>query len=214
MEASTDPAPQTGADPTPPVDLSSSTVSTPEPSITPADPSSASDTSPPATPSLQDQLKAAAIEQSPSEPQDVPEVRPQTFTQPDPSAQSASSLTMTGAAAHGEAEYAAAAPTDENNAAAAEASQLPNFLVGQRVQITGPDASGVDQTGRMALVQSIVYTDPVNAMIAHMGGSEARFATVNQYVVLTRDGRSDTLVVAPANLKALDTTNGWGRGSI
>lgn len=154
-------------------------------------------------------LNQQAAAQSPAEPQTVPEVRPQAFTGPAASQQSTTSQRVGAQAAHGAAEYAAAEPTAENEAAADAAGRSANFIPGQRVQIIGGD-----DIGRMALIQSVVYTDPVQEMISRMGGSESRFADVRSYIVLTRDGRSDTLVVTPENLQALETNNGWGRGTI
>jgi hypothetical protein len=139
-------------------------------------------------------------------------VRPQGSIQPSPFAQSDAGLRAAAAdpGAHGEAEYEAAKSTPESEAAADEAGQTTNLLVGQRVQITGDHP----EAGRMGLVQSILYTDPIQAMIAAVGGVESRFAKVYQYVLLTRDGRSDTLTATPDQVKPLEENNGWGRGTI
>lgn len=188
---------------------STSEASPPSPSTPPTEAVS----TPPAPEPVVDQLAVAAAAQSPAEPQSVPEVRPQAFVNPSPDAVSDTSIRMgAGAPAHGEAEYEAAKP-DNPATLAAQAEQnlgTPNLLVGQRVQIVGDHP----EAGRMGLVQQIIHTDPIQAMIAHIGGAEARFAKVLQYVLLTRDGRSDTLVATPDQVKPLDENNGWGRGTI
>lgn len=166
-------------------------------------------------PTLEETLAAQAAAQSQTEPQVVPEQRPQAATQPADSQRSAMDKALTPAAAHGEAEYKAAEPTDVNEANALEAGRVPILLVGQRVQLSGDDLTNkVDQSGRMALIQQRIFKDPVQEMIAGMGGPESRFAEVQSYVVLTRDGRSDTLVMPPEGVSSLETGNGWGRGTI
>ena len=89
-----------------------------------------------------------------------------------------------------------------------EPARLPNLVIGQRVTTLPSHPS----PGRMALVTNIIYTDPIQQMLAHMGAAESRFATVLQYVLVTRDGRSDTLVAKPEELKAIEENQGWGRG--
>jgi hypothetical protein len=104
------------------------------------------------------------------------------------------------------------ANSDEAKEAAAKEARAPNLLPGQRVQLTGKDVTGVDQSGRMAYVLQPNYPDPIQAMIAGYGGPEARFAEVETYDVQTRDGRQDRLTVAPDALTPLEINEGWGRG--
>lgn len=202
-------APAEGAEtvtvPTDPVETSpASAQPSPEAAAATANPTPASTTDP-----VVETLAAQAAVQSPAEPQSVPEQRPQGSTQPSPSHRSATDVATPGEPAHGQAEYDAAAPTPENEAAAQAAGRIPSLIVGQRVQVTGGKYQG-----RMALVTAVIYTDPVQEMMSRMGGGEARFATVRSYILLTRDGRSDTIVVEPENLSPLEPQNGWGRGSI
>jgi hypothetical protein len=159
---------------------------------------------------LQEQ-EAAAAAQSPAEPQVVPEVRPQAAVTPAPGqgVSEASKRIDTAAPAMGQEAYDRA-NSDEAKAAATEASRMPNLTEGQRVVITGDNP----EAGRMAYIQSIAYKDGIQDMVAHSGTGEARFADVDHYVIRTRDGRSDLLVVPPDQVTPLEDNEGWGRGQI
>jgi hypothetical protein len=81
---------------------------------------------------------------------------------------------------------------------------------GQRVQIIAPN----EEEGRMAYVQTPVYKDAVQELLANSGTAEAPFAEVLSYIVRTRDGRSDLLNVPADELRTLEPNAGWGRGQI
>jgi hypothetical protein len=147
---------------------------------------------------------AAAAAQSQEEPQVVPEVRPQGFL----SATSDSEAGKRAAArqiAHGKAEYEAAKPKE-----GVSEGRKPHLFPGQRVQIIAPN----EEAGRMASVQTVVYTDDIQDLLSRSGTPEASFATASSYVVLTRDGRSEILDVPAAEVSTLETIAGWGRGQI
>lgn len=157
-------------------------------------------------PSFEEQQALAAANQSPGETQVVPEVRPQAFMGTDKVSEASKRLDNNVPPTQEEYD---AANSDENVAAAAAASRMPNLLVGQRVQITdGPEK------GRMAYVLQVLYTTGLQGMLANSGQPEARFAEVDEYVVRTRDGRSDILSLKPDQVSALDDIQGWGRGQI
>lgn len=153
----------------------------------------------------------AAIQSGQNDPVTVPETRPQTFTQPDPSTQSDASK-RAAAADPGPPtqEMYDRANSDEAKEAANEAGRTPNLLVGQRIVITGDHP----EAGRMAHVVAIEYVDGINALLGNSATSEARFAEVEDYIVRTRDGRSDLLTVTPEQVKPLEPEQGWGRGQI
>jgi hypothetical protein len=88
--------------------------------------------------------------------------------------------------------------------------RLPRFYPGQRVQIVADHP----EAGRMAYVQTPIYDDAIQELIGNSGTSEARMAEVDAYVVKTRDGRSDLLVVPSEDLRPLEAHQGWGRGQI
>ena len=140
------------------------------------------------------------------EPQTVPEVRPQGFLSPTGGDSEAGKRAAARAAkAHGKAEYEAAKPKEGESE-----GRMPRLYPGQRVVITPPN----EEAGRMALIQIPNYKDDIQALIAQSGTPEARFAEVTSYVVLTRDGRSDTLDVPADEVEPLETIGGWGRGQI
>ncbi len=98
-------------------------------------------------------------------------------------------------------------PTDEQVEEYLSQSRFPNLLPGTRVKITGGPYSG-----RMGAILDIHYVDGIQQMIAASGTSEARFAEVQSYIVRTRDARTDLVEVAPGELVALSTVEGWARG--
>lgn len=163
----------------------------------------------PATPTFEEQQAAAAAAQSPGEPQVVPEGRPQAFQSTELKSDSQKRAEEADPGPMDQAAYDRA-NSDEAKAEAAKNSRTPNLLVGQRVQIIEPNS----EAGRMAYVLQIDYADGIQGMLAASGQPEARFAEVQDYVVRTRDGRSDILVVKPDEVKPLDDTQGWGRGQI
>lgn len=158
---------------------------------------------------FQEARAESAASQSPGEPQVVPEVRPQAF-------QTGASHSDSGKRAAerdpGPMDQAAydRANSDESKKSAADASRSANLVEGQRVVILDPH----EEAGRMAFVQSVHYTDGIQDMIARSGSAEARFADVDHYVLRTRDGRSDLLMVNPDELKPIEENQGWGRGQI
>lgn len=157
----------------------------------------------------EEQIAASAGVQSPGEPQEVAEQRPQAFQGTPGAGVSESSKRLDVSQPHGPEEIAAA-NSEANKAAADENSRMPNLVVGTRVQIVEPHS----EAGRMAFVQSIVYKDGIQQMLAAADTPERRFAEVLQYILVTRDGRSDTLTAEPNEVKALDVIQGWGRGQI
>lgn len=101
------------------------------------------------------------------------------------------------------------APTDAEVEEYLGQSRVPNLVEGTRVKVTaGPYA------GRMAYVMAIHFIDGIQQMIAASGTSEARFATVQSYVLRTRDGRSDIFEAAPGEVSVLSNIEGWGRGEM
>lgn len=154
---------------------------------------------------------ANAAAQSTDDVSVVPEQRPQTFVQPDPSTASAASVRAAESAAPAATqEDYDRANSDEAKAEAEAAGRLPNLLVGQRVQVTGDHP----EAGRMAHIIAIEYIDGINALLGTSATPEARFAEVADYIVRTRDGRSDLLVLTPSQASPLDDIQGWGRGQI
>ena len=87
---------------------------------------------------------------------------------------------------------------------------VPNLAVGQRVRVTGGEFEG-----RMAYILDIHYADTEALLQATAPGHPYRaFAEVSEYIVRSRDGRNETFSVAPDEVESLESTNGWGRGSI
>lgn len=188
------------------------------PKTPPPDPAAAQGpditTDSPATPpapeapqTIQEQMAAAAAAQSPAEPQVVPEQRPQAFISPTGGISEASKRLDTNVPPT--QEEIDVANSDEAKAASAANSLTPRLYEGQRVTfVSGPEV------GRMAYVVSVAYKDAIQEMIASHGGVNARFAEVECYILRTRDGRTDTLVATPDQIRPLDDIEGWGRGQI
>lgn len=87
---------------------------------------------------------------------------------------------------------------------------MPVLVEGTKVQVVGGDYAG-----RMAFITGINFATPEDGARYHdPHGSRRNTAKVDTYTVKTRDGRTDTFTVAPSEIKVLDETNGWGRGSI
>lgn len=87
---------------------------------------------------------------------------------------------------------------------------IPHLMVGARGTILPPH----ENAGRMVVVTSVEYTDPIQTLLANSGTPAAASAKVQDYIVRTRDGRSDTIVVPPDQLQPLEVNEGWGRGQI
>lgn len=199
------------ADPTTPTDSSDPAAITPpesDPGVT-TNPSQ-SDPTTPLDPAVQAGIAATQASADDLNPT-VPEQRPQVFTGPIPGHDSDSAKRAAAAAAPAATqEDYDRANSDEAKEAATAAGRLPNFLVGQRVQIVGDHP----EAGRMAHVTAIEYASGVDALLGTSATPEARFAEVEDYVIRTRDGRSDLLTATADQLKPLDTIQGWGRGQI
>lgn len=179
------------------------------PTPPPADPTPTSASKSPGesepNPFLDEQAQAAAT-QSPAEAQSVPEQRPQVWTQGDDSQRSATDLRTEAAPAMDKEAYERAS-SDAQKEQAAKESRLPNLGIGARVTfIKG------DNDGRMGFVVNVIYPDALSQLIAHSGSDEARFADVDTYQVQTRDGRTDTIMAKPDEIRPLDINAGWGRG--
>jgi hypothetical protein len=160
---------------------------------------------------LEQQKQAAAL-QSPAEPQLVPEQRPQAAITPAPGAgvsEASKRIDAAGAKPMDQEAYDRA-NSDEQKAAAKEASRLPNLTEGQRVVVSGDHP----EAGRMAYIMGVHYTDGIQDMIAKSGTGEARFADVDHYVLRTRDGRSDVFTATRDQVTPLEVNEGWGRGQI
>jgi hypothetical protein len=156
-----------------------------------------------------DFLKAeaeAASAQSPGEPQVVPEQRPQAFISPTGGDSAAGKRLAKAGKAMGQEAYDRA----KKGAKGESEGRFHRLYPGQRVQILPPN----DEAGRMAFVQAAQYSDAVQELIANSGTAEAPFAEVESYIVQTRDGRSDLLVVPVDELTTLEPLQGWGRGQI
>lgn len=90
---------------------------------------------------------------------------------------------------------------------------LPVFLEGQRVQVISGEHAGV--SGRMAYITGHHFASDEDYLQFHTAGHPKRmFAEVNTYLVETRDGRNERFSVKPEEIRPLESTNGWGRGSI
>ena len=86
----------------------------------------------------------------------------------------------------------------------------PVLVEGTRVQIIAGEANG-----RMGYVFSIEFASDADFTRWKTPDHPKRnTAKVAKYLIKTRDGRSETFSVAPDELRVLDETNGWGRGSI
>lgn len=154
------------------------------------------------------QLAAAHAAQEENASQTIPEQRPTAVDGAGVAVVSESSKRLDNNVAASPEDFERA-DSDEAKEASKENSRFPNLVIGQRVTIIdGPEA------GRMAYVDRIEYTDGIQQMLSASGQPEARFAEVENYIVRTRDGRSDTLTVDPAHIKPLDDIEGWGRGQI
>jgi hypothetical protein len=87
---------------------------------------------------------------------------------------------------------------------------MPVLVEGTRVQVIAGEYSG-----RMAYITDITFATPEDeARFHNPHGSKRNTAAVDTYTVKTRDGRTDTFTVKPSEIRVLDETNGWGRGSI
>lgn len=87
---------------------------------------------------------------------------------------------------------------------------LPVLVEGTRVQVIAGEYSG-----RMAYTIGINFASPEDeARFHNPHGTKRNTAKVDSYMVKTRDGRTDTFTVKPDEIRVLDETNGWGRGSI
>lgn len=211
-EPTTDSAPETSqaaaaADPSTPTDSSDPASVTPPESGAPPDPAISPDLTDPAVQAAVAATQTSADDQTVA----VPEQRPQVFTQPDPVGQSEASKRAAAATAPAatQADYDRA-NSDEAKEASVEAGRLPNLIVGTRVQISGDHP----EAGRMAHVVAVEYASPIDALLGSSATPEARFAEVADYIVRTRDGRSDVLVTKPDQVTPLDSIQGWGRGQI
>lgn len=89
----------------------------------------------------------------------------------------------------------------------------PVYLEGQTVQVIDGEHAGVG--GRMAFIIGHNFATDQDFLQFHTGGHPKRmFAKVDTYLVETRDGRNERFSVTPDEIRPLDSTNGWGRGSI
>jgi hypothetical protein len=149
----------------------------------------------------------AAEAQSPAEPQVVPEQRPQAFISPTGGDSEAGKRAAKLSKAMGKEAYDRAKVDPKHHGGE---GQLPRLYPGQRVQIIGDHP----EAGRMAFVQTPIYEDAIKELIGNSGTSEARLVEVDSYVVRTRDGRSDLMVVPSEDLRVLEVHQGWGRGQI
>jgi hypothetical protein len=159
-------------------------------------------------PFAEEQAAAAAAQGVDDGTQTVPEQRPQAFMSPakgEGDSAAGKRAAARAAKAMGPEAYERAKPKE-----GVSEGRTPHLYPGQRVVIIQPN----EEAGRMALVQVINYKDDIQTLIAGSGTPEARFAEVTSYVVLTRDGRSDTLNVPANEVKPLETIGGWGRGQI
>lgn len=87
---------------------------------------------------------------------------------------------------------------------------MPVLVEGTRVQVIDGE-----YTGRMAYVTGINFATPEDETRFHNPhGSKRNTAKVDTYTVKTRDSRTDTFVVKPSEIRVLDETTGWGRGSV
>jgi hypothetical protein len=154
-----------------------------------------------------DEEAAAAEAQSPAEPQTVPERRPQAFLSPTGGDSEAGKRAAKLTEAMGPEAYERAKVDEKHHGGE---GRLPRLYPGQRVQILADHP----EAGRMAYIQAPIFDDAIQELIGNSGSSEARFATVDSYVVRTRDGRSDVLVVPSEDLTPLEVHQGWGRGQI
>lgn len=89
---------------------------------------------------------------------------------------------------------------------------MPVLTVGTKVQvISGPNA-GI--AGRMAYITGIEFATPEDeARFNNPNGKKRNTAKVSEYTVKTRDARTDTFNVTPDQIRVMDETEGWGRGS-
>jgi len=89
-------------------------------------------------------------------------------------------------------------------------SVKPILAVGTRVQITEGEYAG-----RMAVITDILFDDPAQeARYRNPYGKKRSTARASGYTVQTRDAQTITFSVGVDDLKALSTTEGWGRGQI
>lgn len=157
---------------------------------------------------LEEEAAEAAL-QSPGEPQTVPEQRPQAFIAPaegEGDSEAGKRLAKAGKAMGQEAYDRAKEGAKKDKSE----GRRPRLYPGQRVQIIEPN----DEAGRMAFVQTPQFPDAVQELLANSGTAEAPFAEVESYIVRTRDGRSDLLVIPADELRTLEPLQGWGRGQI
>lgn len=149
----------------------------------------------------------ALASQGQAEPQVVPEQRPQAFIAPTGGvSESSKRLDNNEPATQEEIDRA---NSQEAKDASAANSLTPRLFEGQRVTfVSGPEQ------GRMGFVSQVVFPDAVQQMISTSGIPQARFAEVAQYIIRTRDGRSDIISATPDQIKPLDDIEGWGRGQI
>lgn len=89
----------------------------------------------------------------------------------------------------------------------------PVLLEGQTVHVIEGEHAGVG--GRMAYIIGHTFASDADYLQFHTAGHPKRmFAKVESYQVETRDGRNEKFSVTPDEIRPLDSTNGWGRGSI
>lgn len=163
-------------------------------------------TAAPPKPDFTKQQAEAAAAQSPAELQTVPEQRPQAFDGDNVVSETSTRLDSNTPATQEDYDRA---DSDKAKKDSIKNSRSPRLYEGQRVTfIDGPEK------GRMGFVQSVVFTDAVQQMMASTGIPEARFAEVQSYIIRTRDGRSDVISAKPEEVKPLDDIEGWGRGQI
>lgn len=87
---------------------------------------------------------------------------------------------------------------------------MPVLVEGTKVQVIAGEFAG-----RMAYTTDINFATPEDSARFHdPHGNKRNTAKVDTYTVKTRDGRTDTFTVKPSEIRLLDETNGWGRGSI
>lgn len=87
---------------------------------------------------------------------------------------------------------------------------MPVLLEGTKLQVVAGE-----YTGRMAYIVDINFATPEDEQRFHNPvGKKRNTAKVESYLVKTRDGRTDQFTVTPDQIRVLDQSNGWGRGSI
>ena len=154
----------------------------------------------------------------------VPEQRPQAFLQPADQQQSAvftklqeagddragnSGLAGVGAV-HDKSNFDAAASQKNANAAAKESRFPARLYPGARGWIDNP---GEPDNGRAIAINGVAeWASVEDERIAAAGSPESRFAVVKSYEAVTRDGRSELMIVSAEHVRP-DTTGGneWGK---